>query len=148
MKSFIVVVAALLAAMLSPLASAEPTKDELIAELRKQIAGREQEPAETVFKDIQLFKGRTAEQLLAVMDLGFSRSLGVDCSHCHDTKDWAADAKQQKGVAREMSLMTREINAKLKTLEGIESDSPVINCTTCHRGQKKPAISLDEAARQ
>ncbi|MEX1993094.1 MAG: hypothetical protein WD929_00415 [Steroidobacteraceae bacterium] len=28
-------------------------------------------------------------------------------------------------------------------IEGIESEQPVINCTTCHRGQKKPAISLD-----
>lgn len=137
------IAAAVLAAALSPALAAEPTKDELIAELRRQIAGREQEPAEAVFKDIQLFKGRPAEQLLAIMDLGFSRSLGVDCSHCHDTKDWAADAKKQKGIAREMSLMTREINAKLATIEGIESAPPVINCTTCHRGKKKPAISLE-----
>ena len=135
--------AAVLAAALSPALATEPTKDELLAELRRQIAGREQEPAEAVFKDIQLFKGRTAEQLLAVMDLGFSRSLGVDCAHCHDTTDWAADAKKPKAIAREMSLMTREINAKLKTIEGIESTPPVINCTTCHRGQKKPAVSLD-----
>lgn len=123
--------------------AAEPTKDELLAALREQIAGREQEPAEAVFKDIQLFKGRTAQQLLAVMDLGFSRSLGVDCAHCHDVEDWPADTKQQKAVAREMSLMTRELNAKLQTIDGIESEQPVVNCTTCHRGQKKPAISLD-----
>lgn len=123
--------------------AAEPTKDELLAALREQIAGREQEPAEAVFKDIQLFKGRTAQQLLAVMDLGFSRSLGVGCAHCHDVEDWPADAKKQKAVAREMSLMTRELNAKLQTIDGIESEQPVVNCTTCHRGQKKPAISLD-----
>ncbi len=122
---------------------AEPTKDELIAELRRTIAGREQEPAEKVFKDIQLFKDRPAEQLLAVMEMGFSRSLGVECSHCHDTKDWDGDAKKQKAITREMILMTRELNAKLNTIEGIESDPPVVNCTTCHRGQKKPAVSLD-----
>jgi len=123
--------------------AAEPTKDELLTALREQIAGREQEPAEAVFKDIELFKGRTAQQLLAVMDLGFSRSLGVDCAHCHDVKDWPADTKKQKAVAREMSLMTRELNARLQTIDGIESEQPVVNCTTCHRGQKKPAISLD-----
>lgn len=100
----------------------EPTKDELLAELRHQIAGREQEPAEAVFKDIQLFKGRPAEQLLAVMEMGFSRSLGVECSHCHDVADWPGDARKEKAI---------------------ESDPPVLNCTTCHRGQKKPAISLD-----
>lgn len=96
-----------------------------------------------MFKDVQLMKGRTAEQLLATMQMGFSRSLGVECAHCHDTKDWVADAKTPKAVTREMILMTREINAKLKTIEGIESDSPVANCTTCHRGKKKPAISLE-----
>ena len=121
----------------------EPAKDELLAELRQQIAGREQEPAEAVFKDIQIFKGRPAQQLLAVMDLGFSRSLGVECAHCHDVKDWPADTKKQKAVAREMSLMTRELNAKLQAIDGIESEQPVVNCTTCHRGQKKPAINLD-----
>ncbi|HEY7753287.1 MAG TPA: photosynthetic reaction center cytochrome c subunit family protein [Steroidobacteraceae bacterium] len=121
----------------------EPPKEELLAELRRQIAGREQEPAEAVFRDIEVMKGRTAEQLLAVMDLGYSRSLGVGCGHCHDTGDWPADAKPQKQVARQMTLMNREINAKLRTIEGLESDPPVINCTTCHRGQKKPALNLD-----
>ncbi len=137
--------AAALAAAACVAGAAEPeaTKDELLAELRRQIAGREQEPAEAVFKDIQLFKGRPAEQLLAVMEMGFSRSLGVECSHCHDVKDWAADARKQKAVSREMILMTREINEKLKAIEGIESDPPVVNCTTCHRGNKKPAISLE-----
>lgn len=131
------------AAVLAAAVPDEPTKDELVAEVKRQIAGREQEPAEAVFKDIELMKGRTAGQLLATMEMGFSRSLGVNCTHCHDPKEWANDAKKPKAVTREMILMTREINAKLKTIEGIESDPPVVNCTTCHRGQKKPAVSLD-----
>ena len=131
------------ASFLATASDSEPTKDELLAELRRQIAGREQEPAEAVFKDIQHFKGRPAEQVLAVVEMGFSRSLGVECSHCHDVKDWPGDARKEKAIAREMMLMARGINEKLQTIEGIESDPPVINCTTCHRGQKKPAISLD-----
>lgn len=123
--------------------AAGPAKEELLAELRTRIAGHEKEPAEAVFKDIQILKGRTAEQVLAVMELGYSRSLGVECAHCHDVMDWAADAKKQKKIAREMTAMTREINVKLKTIEGTESETPVINCTTCHRGQKKPALNLD-----
>jgi hypothetical protein len=138
---------ALAAASLPALAEG-PSKDELLAELRREIAGREQEPAESVFNDIQLFKGRPAEQLLAIMEMGFSRSLGVDCAHCHDTKDWAADARPEKAIAREMSLMARELNRRLAAIEGLESDPPVVNCTTCHRGQKKPAISLDAPAEQ
>ncbi len=141
MRTILAVAAAIAVSLCA--AAEEAAKDELLAELRSQIAGREQEPAETVFKDIQLFKGRPAEQLLAVMELGFTRSLGVECSHCHDVKDWPGDARKEKAIAREMILMNRGINEKLKAIEGIESDPPVVNCTTCHRGQKKPAISLD-----
>ncbi|MGH8129499.1 MAG: c-type cytochrome [Steroidobacteraceae bacterium] len=141
MRAILVMAAAIAIAPCT--AAPEPTKDELLAELRRQIEGREQEPAEAVFKDIQLFKGRPPDQLLAVMELGFSRSLDVECSHCHDVKDWPGDARKQKAIAREMIQMTREINEKLRTIEGIENDPPVINCTTCHRGQKKPAINLD-----
>jgi hypothetical protein len=137
------VLAACLLAAAAWSSSPEPGKEELLAELKKQIAGREQEPAEAVFKDIEVMKGRTAEQLLAVMDLGYSRSLGVGCGHCHDVADWPADVKPQKEVARQMTLMARELNAKLRTIEGIESETPTVNCTTCHRGQKKPALNLD-----
>ena len=38
--------------------------------------------------------------------------------------------------------MVREINAKLGTIEGLDSEKPVVNCTTCHRGQIKPALDL------
>jgi hypothetical protein len=48
-----------------------------LADLRKSIAGKENEPAEKVFKNIQLLKGVPAGRLLRVMELGYSRSLGV-----------------------------------------------------------------------
>ena len=44
-----------------------------LAELRKAIAGKEQAPAETVFKNIQLFKGMPAGRVLRIMELGYSR---------------------------------------------------------------------------
>lgn len=52
-----------------------------LAKLREQIKGKEREPAETVFKNIQIFKGRPAGQLLAIMQMGFSRSLGINCTY-------------------------------------------------------------------
>ena len=117
-----------------------------LAELRKQIAGKEQMPAETVFKNIQFLKGVPAARLLAVMKLGYSRSLGVNCTHCHVVDQWEKDDKPTKQTARDMAQMVRTINNDLlKNIKNLKSESPVINCTTCHRGQTKPALDLPEA---
>ena len=59
-----------------------------LAALRKQIAGKEELPAEQVFKNIQIFKGMPAGRLLRVMELGYSRSQGVNCTHCHVAEQW------------------------------------------------------------
>ena len=118
-----------------------------LAELRKKIAGRENEPAEAVFKNIQFLKGVPAGRLLNVMRLGYSRSLGVNCTHCHVVDEWEKDDKPTKQTARDMAQMVRTINNDLlKNIKNLKSESPVINCTTCHRGQTKPALDLPEAA--
>lgn len=119
-----------------------------LAELRKKIAGRENEPAEAVFKNIQLLKGVPAGRLLAVMQMGYSRSLGVNCTHCHVVDEWEKDDKATKQIARDMALMVRVINnEQLKNIKNLGSANPVINCTTCHRGQTKPALDLPDAAK-
>ena len=119
-----------------------------LAELRKRIAGKEQAPAETVFKNIQLFKGMPAGRLLRVMELGYSRSLGVTCTHCHIPGAWEKDDKPTKQVARDMAAMVGAINSQhLKQIKNLKSESPTVNCTTCHRGQTKPALNLPEAPR-
>lgn len=118
-----------------------------LAELRKKIAGRENEPAEAVFKNIQFLKGVPAGRLLNVMKLGYSRSLGVNCTHCHVIDEWEKDDKPTKQTARDMAQMVRTINNDLlKNIKNLKSESPVINCTTCHRGQTKPALDLPESA--
>ena len=117
-----------------------------LAELRKSIAGKEQAPAETVFKNIQLFKGMPAGRVLRVMELGYSRSLGVTCTHCHIPGSWEKDDKPTKQVARDMAAMVGAINGQhLKQIKNLKSETPTVNCTTCHRGQTKPALNLPEA---
>lgn len=117
-----------------------------LAELRKSIAGKEQAPAETVFKNIQLLKGLPAGRLLRVMELGYSRSLGVTCTHCHIPGAWEKDDKPTKQVARDMAAMVGAINNQhLRQIKNLKSESPMVNCTTCHRGQTKPALNLPEA---
>lgn len=114
-----------------------------LAELESLIAGRSNEPAEEVFKDIQVLRRIPAGRLLKIMDIGFSRSLGVTCTHCHVIGRWESSDKTEKQVARQMWDMTRTINAGLLTkISGLKSAEPTINCTTCHRGQVKPALDL------
>ena len=123
--------------------AAEFDQKAALAKLREQIKGREQEPASAVFKNIQIMKNRPAGQLLAVMEFGYARSLGVNCTHCHVPDKWESEEKTQKQTARDMSLMVAKINGELlKNIKNLKSESPTINCTTCHRGQVRPALNL------
>jgi hypothetical protein len=114
-----------------------------LARLREQIRGKEKEPAEKVFKNIQVLKGVPAGRLLAIMEMGYARSLGVDCTHCHTPEKWEAEIKTTKQTAREMAAMVGRINGELlKGIKNLKSATPAVNCTTCHRGQIKPALNL------
>ncbi len=115
--------------------------------LEKSIAGREKEPAGTVFKNVQILKTVPAGQLIEIMKSGFSRSLGVRCSYCHVMGEWAKDDKSDKQVARDMLKMTATINNDLlKNIKNLMSDKPEVTCATCHRGKEMPATSMDGAS--
>jgi len=115
-----------------------------LAKLREQIKGRENEPAPAVFKNLQtpFLKGSNAGRVLAVMNIAYSQSLGVNCTHCHIPDKWDSDEKENKQIARDMAAMMAKINGELlKNIKNL-SQNPTINCTTCHRGQVKPALNL------
>jgi photosynthetic reaction center cytochrome c subunit len=115
--------------------------------LRKAISGQENKPAEEVFKNIQMLKGMPAARLLRVMELGYARSLGVNCTHCHVADAWEKEDKPTKQIAREMNAMAGVINnEQLKKIKNLKGPNSIINCTTCHRGQTKPALNLPESA--
>lgn len=118
-----------------------------VADLQRAIAGKEDLPATEVFKNITQYKGVTAGRLLRIMELGFSRSLGVTCTHCHVAGQWENEDKATKQIAREMSRMVSAINSEmLKKIPNLNSSNPSVNCTTCHRGQTRPALDLPQAA--
>jgi len=107
-------------------------------------AGKENEAAGLVFENIKSFERASADRLLRVMEMGFSKSLGVSCTHCHNPKDWSSDEKPQKQIAREMMAMVGRINQELLgAINNLDSETPIVNCTTCHRGEVKPALNLD-----
>lgn len=85
----------------------------------------------------------------------FAQSLGVRCSYCHvgeegaplSTYDFMSDAKPAKDRARQMLLLTHQLNMDEK-LPGEERASLTdmsenrVTCYTCHRGQLRPATMV------
>jgi hypothetical protein len=123
--------------------------EEKVAELEKQIAGKESQPAEVVFKNIKVLTGTPAGRLLKIMQMGYSRSLGTSCAHCHVPGQWEKDEKPPKVIARDMSKMVHTINFDLlRNIEGLRDRQPIVNCTTCHRGHLKPALDMDGEGQQ
>ncbi len=88
--------------------------------------------AEQVYKNIQVFQGIPASQVMPAM-LFMRSSLGVNCSFCHvSNTEFEKDGKEGKEAARRMIKMTREIN---QTSFGGRGQ---VTCNTCHRGQVRP----------
>ena len=118
-------------------------QDKALAQLREQIKGKEDLPSSEVWKNIQMFGRVPAGRLLNIMENGYSRSRGVTCDHCHDPKDYTSDRMKEKLITREMAAMVRTINQDL--LGKIEElgERPTVNCTTCHRGDIKPALNMN-----
>jgi len=93
----------------------------------------------------------TAQQLRPVMR-GFTRALGVRCSHCHvgeegaslATYDFPSDEKQTKVTARVMLQMLGDINERLGTIEPSGDRAVNMWCHTCHRGRPRPMTIEEE----
>lgn len=139
------------AAAQTPPAASEPQAkpfDQVaaLAELKAAIAGREEMPAVEVFKNIKQYRNATAGRFLRIMEYGYTVSLGVDCTHCHIPGQWDSDEKAAKQIARDMKVMLGVINDDLlKKIPNLRSTNPSVNCSTCHRGQTRPALEVPGA---
>lgn len=107
-----------------------------------EIVGKENLPAEQVFKDIQLLKGQTASRVVTIMNTSYSRALGVSCTHCHAGTDYVSNAKSEKKETRGMMKMVDMINNGNKQIPEFAGDVPVVNCIVCHRGARRPVNRL------
>ena len=103
-------------------------------------------------KNLQVLpKDCDAEKLQAIMK-GFTRSLGVRCTHCHvgregqplETYDFVSDQNPNKDRAREMYRMLGDINGHLKKI--VPSGDKRVNmwCGTCHQGRPRPMTLVEE----
>ena len=120
--------------------SLEKDRAKYTALVNDRIKGKEKMLVDSVFSNLKVLGGFPAENLVFAMN-SWSRALGVSCGHCHNTNDFAKDEKQKKEISRQMVEMGTMISQKLKTINGL-SDRPIVNCTTCHRGELKPAFRM------
>jgi hypothetical protein len=121
----------------------EATNDAFVASVLLEIKGHEADPASKVFKNVQWLTKIPARNLLEIMNLGYSRALGVTCTHCHNENDFSSDEKRPKRAAREMQVMHRSINDQLSKMQNLQQrPDHFINCSTCHRGMINPRQPL------
>jgi photosynthetic reaction center cytochrome c subunit len=89
------------------------------------------QPAEAHYKNIQVFKGIPASQLIPTMNF-MAASLGVQCNFCHVPNEFEKDDKRNKQTARKMITMTMGINKD--SFEGHRQ----VTCNSCHNGHQEP----------
>jgi tetratricopeptide (TPR) repeat protein len=99
-------------------------------------------------QNLQVLPADFPGQRLGSVMRGFTRALGVRCSHCHvgeegeslSTYDFASDENPNKVTARAMLTMLGDINDALDTIEPSGAERVNMWCHTCHRGAARPAI--------
>jgi hypothetical protein len=111
-----------------------------VSQVMKQIAGRENEPAEVVFKNVQVLKGISAAALVRKMDEDYGVAMSWNCTNCHRLApqgNFASDTSADKRRARFMQQMVNDIN--LNQLPKLyPKDTPHVDCISCHRGYNEP----------
>jgi hypothetical protein len=70
-------------------------RDSLMNVVLAAIKGKENLPAESVFKNLTVLRGMPAGRIPPIMNIGFGRSLGVSCAHCHNTADFSDDGRRR-----------------------------------------------------
>ena len=124
-----------------------PSRDSLaklravyVDQVMKSIAGRENQPAEQVFKNVQVLKGITAEQLVHKMNDEYAVAMSWNCTNCHRLApqgNFASDTSADKKRARFMQQMQNDIN-QVQLPKLYPKDTPKVECATCHRGYNEP----------
>ena len=105
-------------------------------------------------ENLQVLPQEWSGQRLRPVMTGFTRALGVRCSHCHvgeegqplSAYDFASDDNPNKERARTMLRMLGDIDEALKTLEPSGPERVNMWCHTCHRGRPRPMTLQEELA--
>jgi hypothetical protein len=89
------------------------------------------------YKNIKVLTELPANQLINTMQ-SWNAALGVKCDFCHVVSEtgtgWEKDDNPHKLVARDMVLLTRDMNSRHASLKNQAT------CYMCHHGQAEPEI--------
>ena len=86
---------------------------DFVAQVMKQIAGRENPAGGAGVQEAQVLKGITAAELVHKMDADYGVALSWNCTNCHRFAaqgDFANDTSNNKVRARFMQRMVNDIN--------------------------------------
>ncbi|NOK63168.1 MAG: photosynthetic reaction center cytochrome c subunit [Chloroflexi bacterium AL-W] len=88
---------------------------------------------------VEILQGMSTAEISAYMVSQVSGGLKVDCTYCHDISNFAGEGTAQKATARQMMLMTADLNQNFITQLPATVNQDVgniqITCATCHNGQ-------------
>lgn len=68
-----------------------------------------------------------------------SKALGVRCDYCHSAPRGSGQPEPKKDIARAMTAMTLDLNAKVQEATGKPANETTrVECVTCHHGVAIP----------
>lgn len=96
-------------------------------------------------RNLQVLPADISQDSLQLVMSEWASALGVRCSHCHvssrEHRDFAADDKAPKHMARRMVRLVAQINGNLD--EALGAGVTPVRCVTCHRGVALPQTLQD-----
>lgn len=121
----------------------DSTRRAQVDSIMRVIAGRENEPAGKVFKNVKLLENMPAGEFLKNMDVNYGRGLGMGCGNCHVIGQFDQDTRKNKRIARQMQEMTDYINtSRLPNIKELDADYTQVTCVTCHAGSGHPKATM------
>ncbi|NJO83853.1 MAG: photosynthetic reaction center cytochrome c subunit [Blastochloris sp.] len=86
---------------------------------------------------VQILEGMTTAEISVYMVSQMSGGLKVDCTYCHilTNGNFAEEGNPQKDRARQMMLMSADLNQNFLTQLPASVGNQQITCATCHNGQ-------------
>ncbi|MBC8160252.1 MAG: photosynthetic reaction center cytochrome c subunit [Roseiflexaceae bacterium] len=87
-------------------------------------------------QNVQILTGMSTAQIYGYMVNQFSGALGVSCQHCHNLAqgNFADESNPNKHVARQMLLMTSDLNKNWINQLPASVGGYQAGCATCHNG--------------
>ncbi len=121
----------------------DSSRRSMVDSILKTIAGRENEPAGRVFKNVLLLKDMPAGEFLRNMDTNYGRGLGWTCSNCHVVGQFDVDTRKNKRIARQMQALNNLINdEQLPKIKELDATYEKVSCVMCHRGDNEPKATM------